>query len=87
MFLKSQHLSTQFETLKEALELIEKCIVHTVTIPELYITKGKIHYLMHNMKEAVQAINEARKLDLGDRYMNNLCVKYLFFCGKINLAE
>lgn len=42
---------------------------------------------MHNMKEAVQAINEARKLDLGDRYMNNLCVKYLFFCGKINQAE
>lgn len=33
MFLKSQHLSTQFESLKEALELIERCIAHTVTIP------------------------------------------------------
>lgn len=50
MFLKSQHLSTQFETLPEALALIERCINHTVTIPELYITKGRIHYLLHNMK-------------------------------------
>jgi hypothetical protein len=41
---------------------------------------------MHNMKEAVQAINEARKLDLADRYLSNLCVKYLFLCGKIATA-
>jgi hypothetical protein len=57
MFLKSQHLSTRFESLPQALELINECIKHTVTIPELYITKGKILYMMHNMKEAVQAIN------------------------------
>lgn len=85
--MRSQHLSTDFERLPEALELINKCITHTSTLPELYITKANIYYKMHNMKEAVQAVNEARKMDLADRYMNNLTVKYMFFCGQIDLAE
>ncbi len=41
---------------------------------------------MHNNIEALQTINEARKTDLADRYMNNICVKYLFKCQKQNTA-
>lgn len=42
---------------------------------------------MHNNIEALQTMNEARKTDLADRYMNNICVKYLFKCQKPNLGE
>lgn len=37
--------------------------------------------------EALQTINEARKTDLADRYMNNICVRYLFKCLQPNTAE
>lgn len=54
---------------------------------EFYIVKAEIEYKMHNNIEALQTINEARKTDLADRYMNNICVKYLFRCLKPNTAE
>lgn len=41
---------------------------------------------MHNNIEALQTINEARQTDLADRYMNNICVKYLMKCMKPSLA-
>eukprot|EP00919_Chromeraceae_sp_WS-2016_P041802 GHVR01099529.1.p1 GENE.GHVR01099529.1~~GHVR01099529.1.p1 ORF type:complete len:275 (-),score=25.64 GHVR01099529.1:669-1493(-) len=42
---------------------------------------------MHNNIQALQTINEARKSDLADRYMNNICVKFLMKCLKPMLAE
>lgn len=42
---------------------------------------------MHNNIEAIKTINEARKTDLADRYMNNICIKYLLKCMKPSLAE
>lgn len=35
----------------------------------------------------MKTINEARKTDLADRYMNNICIKFLFKCMKPALAE
>lgn len=49
--------------------------------------KAEIEYKMHNNIEALQTMNEARKTDLADRYMNNICVKYLFKCLKPNIAD
>ena len=51
------------------------------------MTKADIEYKMHNNIEALQTVNEARKTDLADRYMNNICVKYMFKCRKPQLAE
>lgn len=87
LYLLAQHLSTNFDSLPEALTLIDKAITHTPSLPELYVTKGKIHNRLHNSKEALQTINEARKMDLADRYLNNLTVKFMFYSGKIQLAE
>lgn len=42
---------------------------------------------MHNNLEALKTINEARKTDLADRYMNNICIKFLLKCMKPHLAE
>lgn len=42
---------------------------------------------MHNNIESLKTINEARKTDLADRYMNNICIKYLMKLMKPNIAE
>lgn len=42
---------------------------------------------MHNNLECLKTINEARKTDLADRYMNNICIKFLLKCMKPALAE
>lgn len=49
--------------------------------------KAEIEYKMHNNLESLKTINEARKTDLADRYMNNICIKYLLKNMKPNLAE
>lgn len=51
------------------------------------MTKADIEYKLHNNFQALQTINEGRKTDLADRYMNNICVKYLFRCQKPQRAE
>lgn len=42
---------------------------------------------MHNNIESLKTIDEARKTDLADRYMNNICIKYLLKCMKPTIAE
>lgn len=37
--------------------------------------------------ESLKTVNEARKTDLADRYMNNICVKYLMKCEKQDIGE
>lgn len=77
MYLRSQHLALTFETLPEALKLIDEAINHTPTLVELYMVKAHILQRQHQHPDAVKIINEARQLDKADRYMNNICVKYM----------
>lgn len=56
-------------------------------MPEFYLVKAEIEYKQHKDLQALKTINEARKTDLADRYMNNICVKYLMKCEKPDLGE
>lgn len=49
--------------------------------------RAEIEYKQHNNILAIKTINEARKTDLADRFMNNICVKYLMKCEKPDIAE
>jgi N-alpha-acetyltransferase 15/16, NatA auxiliary subunit len=60
---------------------------HTCTVSEFYLVKADIEYKLHNNLETLKTINEARKTDLADRYMNNICVKYLMKCEKPDIGE
>ncbi len=51
------------------------------------MTRADIEYKMHSNFESLKTINEARKTDLADRYMNNICVQYLMKCKKPGIAE
>ena len=51
------------------------------------MVKAEIEYKLHRNFECLQTINEARKTDLADLYMNNICVKYLMKCEQTDLGE
>ncbi|KAG1584121.1 hypothetical protein G6F48_008092 [Rhizopus delemar] len=74
----------QFE---KALEVINKAIMHTPTVVELYMTKGRILKHAGKAEEAAVVMNEARELDLQDRFINSKCAKYMMRAGKIEEAE
>ncbi|KAI8988124.1 NMDA receptor-regulated protein 1-domain-containing protein [Mycotypha africana] len=72
---------------EKALEWIEKAIAHTPTVVELYMTKGRILKHMGQLEEAWKVMNEARELDLQDRFINSKCAKYMLRAGHIEEAE
>ncbi len=70
-----------------ALEYINKAISHTPTLVELYMVKAKIYKHAGAIQKASDAMNDARELDLQDRFVNSKCVKYMLRAGKIAQAE
>lgn len=66
------------ELYEKSMEYIEKAITHTPTVLELYIHKAKLYQRMGNPIMAAKLTEEARKLDLADRYLNAHSSKYLF---------
>ncbi|ORE13778.1 N-terminal acetyltransferase A, auxiliary subunit [Rhizopus microsporus] len=72
---------------EKALETINKAIAHTPTVVELYMTKGRILKHSGKVEEAAEVMNEARELDLQDRFINSKCAKYMMRAGKIEEAE
>ncbi|RCI04721.1 hypothetical protein CU098_012779, partial [Rhizopus stolonifer] len=84
------YLAKQYDFYKQndkALELINKAITHTPTVVELYMTKGRILKHAGKIEEASQVMNEAREIDLQDRFINSKCAKYMMRAGKIEEAE
>lgn len=75
------------EYYKKSMELIDKAIEHTPTVLELYIHKAKLYQRMGDPKRAAQLTEEARKLDLADRYLNAHSSKYLFKDNQIQEAN
>lgn len=73
--------------LEKALELINKAITHTPTVVELYMTKGRILKHSGNAQEASKVMNEAREMDLQDRFINSKSAKYMLRAGEIEEAE
>ncbi|KAG0166624.1 hypothetical protein DFQ28_007067 [Apophysomyces sp. BC1034] len=73
--------------LDKALTCIDKAIAHTPTVVELYMTKGRILKHAGDIDKAAEVMNDARELDLQDRFINSKCAKYMLRAGKIEEAE
>ncbi|KAF7727580.1 hypothetical protein EC973_007341 [Apophysomyces ossiformis] len=73
--------------LEKALGSIDKAIAHTPTVVELYMTKGRILKHAGEVEKAAAVMNDARELDLQDRFINSKCAKYMLRAGKIEEAE
>ncbi|ODV81632.1 N-terminal acetyltransferase A, auxiliary subunit [Suhomyces tanzawaensis NRRL Y-17324] len=72
--------------LTKASEHIDAALKHSPTLVELYIIKARI--LKHEGKilEASEVMDQGRKLDLQDRFINSKTTKYLLRANKVNEA-
>ncbi|XDT39134.1 TPR repeat region circular profile [Nakaseomyces glabratus] len=70
----------------QAQSYIDKAMDHTPTMVEFYIQKARILKHLGLLDSASDTLEEARKLDLQDRFINCKSVKYLLRANKIDEA-
>ncbi|XP_058751865.1 N-terminal acetyltransferase A complex auxiliary subunit NAA15-like [Vicia villosa] len=86
LFLLAQHYDRrgQYEI---ALSKINEAIEHTPTVIDLYSAKSRILKHAGDLAAAAALADEARCMDLGDRYVNSDCVKRMLQADQMVLAE
>ncbi|XP_071691974.1 N-terminal acetyltransferase A complex auxiliary subunit NAA15-like [Rutidosis leptorrhynchoides] len=70
-----------------ALAKIEEAMQHTPTVIDLYSVKSKILKHAGDFAAAAALADEARCMDLADRYVNSQCVKRMLQADQVPLAE
>ncbi|GJY27417.1 N-alpha-acetyltransferase 15, NatA auxiliary subunit, partial [Tanacetum coccineum] len=70
-----------------ALAKIDEAMQHTPTVIDLYTTKSKILKHGGDFTAAAALADEARCMDLADRYVNSHCVKRMLQADQVPLAE
>ncbi|KAL3840920.1 hypothetical protein ACJIZ3_025511 [Penstemon smallii] len=70
-----------------ALSKIDEAIKHTPTVIDLYSVKSRILKHAGNLAAAAALADEARCMDLADRYVNSECVKRMLQADQVALAE
>ncbi|OQR91416.1 N-terminal acetyltransferase A complex subunit nat1-like protein [Achlya hypogyna] len=86
VYFAAQHFDRLRDT-KRALTLIDECLAHTPTVLEFYQMKGKVLKHAGDYSAAATVVDQGRKLDLADRYINNKTTKYLLRANRIAEAE
>lgn len=85
MFLQC-HLLEMCGELSMALSVIDECIAHTPTAPDMILKKARLLKKAGAVSQAAVVCDEGRQLDLQDRYLNNKACKYLLRAGRIDDA-
>ncbi|KAF2301340.1 hypothetical protein GH714_022967 [Hevea brasiliensis] len=70
-----------------ALTKIDEAIEHTPTVIDLYSVKSRILKHAGDLAAAAALADEARCMDLADRYINSECVKRMLQADQVALAE
>ncbi|OQR95665.1 N-terminal acetyltransferase A complex subunit nat1 [Thraustotheca clavata] len=86
LYLAAQHYD-RLRDINQALSFIDKCLAHTPTVLEFYQMKGRILKHAGDYSAAATIVDEGRKLDLADRYINNKTTKYMLRANRIPEAE
>ncbi|KAG0201400.1 N-alpha-acetyltransferase 16, NatA auxiliary subunit [Mortierella sp. GBA30] len=86
LYFLAQHFDFKGDTV-QAMEYINRATEHTPTLVELHMTKGRILKHAGDFTAAVVALNEARELDLQDRFINSKCTKYMLRADNMAEAE
>ncbi|GAA0148143.1 acetyltransferase [Lithospermum erythrorhizon] len=86
LFYLAQHYDRrgQYDT---ALKKIDEAIEHTPTVIDLYSVKSRILKHAGDLSASAALADEARCLDLADRYVNSDCVKRMLQADQVSLAE
>ncbi|XP_058074694.1 N-terminal acetyltransferase A complex auxiliary subunit NAA15 isoform X2 [Magnolia sinica] len=86
LFLLAQHYDRRGQH-DLALTKIDEAIEHTPTVIDLYTVKGRILKHAGDLRAAAALADEARSMDLADRYINSECVKRMLQADQVGLAE
>ena len=70
-----------------ALSIIDSALSHTPTLPELYTLRGRILKRAGDPLGAASSLEDARRLDGQDRFLNTKCAKYHLRAGFIEDAS
>ncbi|KAF9652586.1 N-terminal acetyltransferase A, auxiliary subunit [Thelephora ganbajun] len=86
LYFLSQHY-LHLRQYSRALNLLDIAISHTPTLPELYTCKARVLKRSGDTYGAAQSLNDARLLDLQDRFLNTKCAKYRLRAGLSDEAQ
>ncbi|TFY67170.1 hypothetical protein EVJ58_g1798 [Rhodofomes roseus] len=86
LYFLAQHYSS-FSDHARAVELLELGATHTPTLPELYTFRGRVLKRCGDPFGAALCLDEARVLDLQDRFLNTKCAKYRLRAGLTDEAS
>ncbi|KAK4754296.1 hypothetical protein SAY87_002400 [Trapa incisa] len=86
LFLLAQHYDRCGQHII-ALSKIDEAIEHTPTVIDLYSAKSRILKHAGDLAAAAALADEARCMDLADRYINSECVKRMLQADQVALAE
>eukprot|EP01018_Ginkgo_biloba_P014350 Gb_07059 [translate_table: standard] len=85
-FLLAQHYDRRRQY-DAALAKIDEAIAHNLNLIDLYLVKGRILKHAGDLRAAAALANEARSMDLADRFINSECVKRMLQADQVELAE
>lgn len=71
---------------ERSLSLLAKAIEHTPTLPELYTARARVLKYAGDAWGAAVSMEEARRLDGQDRFLNSKAGKYWLRAGQIDMA-
>ncbi|KAF8393317.1 hypothetical protein HHK36_021558 [Tetracentron sinense] len=86
LFLLAQHYDRRGQH-DIAIAKIDEAIGHTPTVIDLYSVKGRILKHAGDLTAAAALADEARSMDLADRFINSECVKRMLQADQVGLAE
>ncbi|VFQ87375.1 unnamed protein product [Cuscuta campestris] len=86
LFYLAQHYDRRGEY-DAALSKIDEAIEHTPTVIDLYLVKSRILKHAGDIPAAAALADEARCMDLADRYLNSECVKRMLQADQVAFAE
>ena len=70
----------------EALAAIDAAISHTPSIPDMYLCKARIFRDAGDADSAWKLADEARQMDLADRYLNSECTQIMLQAGQVSVV-
>ena len=85
MYLKCSLLELE-GNLKDALLLVDECIQHTPTAPDMIAKKARLLKKSGDYAAAAVYMDGCRRIDLQDRYLNNKATKYFLRADMMNEA-
>eukprot|EP00633_Aureoumbra_lagunensis_P006032 CAMPEP_0197317194 /NCGR_PEP_ID=MMETSP0891-20130614/45948_1 /TAXON_ID=44058 ORGANISM="Aureoumbra lagunensis, Strain CCMP1510" /NCGR_SAMPLE_ID=MMETSP0891 /ASSEMBLY_ACC=CAM_ASM_000534 /LENGTH=852 /DNA_ID=CAMNT_0042807053 /DNA_START=492 /DNA_END=3050 /DNA_ORIENTATION=- len=86
LYLKA-HCLEWLGNIESALQLIHECLRHTPTAVDIYEKEARLLKRSGDLTAAATSMDNARCLDLADRYINNKAIKYFLRDGQIDQAR